>query len=114
MRKHADSDNEISDEALLSGIAVRDDQAVLIFVRRYQVACLDWPWLSLVTPFGRRRDTRAFIRIFATHQCLTRVGFSDLLDHSYHPNLASIQCGCADLFPRHRRIGVMNLNEQRS
>ena len=36
MRSDVYSDNEISDEALLSGIAVRDDQAVLIFVCRYQ------------------------------------------------------------------------------
>jgi RNA polymerase sigma factor (sigma-70 family) len=36
MRRHWSSDTEISDEALLSGLAVGDERAVLTFVRRYQ------------------------------------------------------------------------------
>ncbi len=36
MRSQTGSNDEISDEALLAGIAVNDDQSVLIFVRRYQ------------------------------------------------------------------------------
>jgi len=64
MRSDADSDNEISDEALLSGIAVRDDQAVLIFVRRYQRRLFGLA-LGILGDPGLAEDVtqEAFIRI---------------------------------------------------
>jgi RNA polymerase sigma-70 factor (ECF subfamily) len=64
MRNDADSDNEISDEALLSGIAVRDDQAVLIFVRRYQRRLFGLA-LGILGDPGLAEDVtqEAFIRI---------------------------------------------------
>ena len=64
MRSNEDSDGEIPDEALLSGIAVGDDQAVLIFVRRYQRRLFGLA-LGIVGDPGLAEDVtqEAFIRI---------------------------------------------------
>lgn len=58
------SDDEISDEALLSGIAVGDDSAVLIFVRRYQRRLFGLA-LGIVGEPGLAEDVtqEAFMRI---------------------------------------------------
>src|SRR5487761_1961845 len=64
MRRRTGSDDEISDEALLSGIAVGDDQAVLIFIRRYQRRLFGLA-LGIVGDPGTAEDVtqEAFIRI---------------------------------------------------
>src|SRR5487761_2273665 len=65
MRRRTGSDDEISDEALLSGIAVGDVQAVLIFIRRYQRRLFGLA-LGIVGDPGTAEDVsqEAFVRIF--------------------------------------------------
>jgi RNA polymerase sigma-70 factor (ECF subfamily) len=64
MKRRISSDDEISDEALLSGIAVNDDDAVLVFVRRYQRRLFGMAFAILGDP-GLAEDVtqEAFIRI---------------------------------------------------
>jgi RNA polymerase sigma-70 factor (ECF subfamily) len=64
MRKHTGGDDEVSDEALLSGVAVGDDRAVLAFVRRYQRRLFGLA-LGIVGDPGVAEDVaqEAFIRI---------------------------------------------------
>lgn len=64
-RRWNSSDDGVSDEALLSGIAVGDDQAALIFVRRYQRRLFGLA-VGIVGDAGDAEDVaqEAFIRIF--------------------------------------------------
>ena len=64
MRRQRVFDDEASDEALLSGIAVGDDRAVLAFVRRYQRRLFGLA-LGIVGDPGTAEDVaqEAFIRI---------------------------------------------------
>ena len=64
MRTHGSYDDEASDEALLSGVAVGDDRAVLAFVRRYQRRLFGLA-LGIVGDPGMAEDVaqEAFIRI---------------------------------------------------
>ena len=64
MRRRTGLDEEISDEALLSGIAVGDERSVLIFVRRYQRRLFGLA-LGIVCEPGLAEDItqEAFIRI---------------------------------------------------
>jgi RNA polymerase sigma-70 factor (ECF subfamily) len=64
MRRHGSYDDEASDEALLSGVAVGDDRAVLAFVRRYQRRLFGLA-LGIVGDSGMAEDVaqEAFIRI---------------------------------------------------
>lgn len=64
MRAHGTYDDEASDEALLSGVAVGDDRAVLAFVRRYQRRLFGLA-LGIVGDPGMAEDVaqEAFIRI---------------------------------------------------
>ncbi len=64
MKGRTGSDDEISDEVLLSGIAVGDDHAVLIFVRRYQRRLFGLA-LGIVGDPGLAEDVaqEAFMRI---------------------------------------------------
>lgn len=64
MKRSARYDDEISDEALLAGITVGDDQAVLIFVRRYQRRLFGLA-LGIVGEPGMAEDVtqEAFMRI---------------------------------------------------
>ena len=64
MRARANYDDETSDEALLSGVAVGDDRAVLVFVRRYQRRLFGLA-LGIVGDPGMAEDVaqEAFIRI---------------------------------------------------
>ena len=64
MRRPTGFDEEISDEALLSGIAVGDESSVLIFVRRYQRRLFGLA-LGIVCDPGLAEDVtqEAFIRI---------------------------------------------------
>ena len=66
VRRRAGSDDDgVSDEALLSGMAVGDDQAGLIFVRRYQRRLYGLA-VGIVGDAGDAEDVaqEAFIRIF--------------------------------------------------
>jgi len=65
MRARGSYDDETSDEALLSGVAVGDDRAVLAFVRRYQRRLFGFA-LGIVGDPGMAEDVaqEAFIRIF--------------------------------------------------
>jgi RNA polymerase sigma-70 factor (ECF subfamily) len=64
MRTHGSYADEASDEALLSGVAVGDDRAVLAFVRRYQRRLFGLA-LGIVGDPGMAEDVaqEAFIRI---------------------------------------------------
>jgi RNA polymerase sigma-70 factor (ECF subfamily) len=64
MRTPGSYDDEASDEALLSGVAVGDDRAVLAFVRRYQRRLFGLA-LGIVGDPGMAEDVaqEAFIRI---------------------------------------------------
>ena len=64
MGRRGNFDDEVSDEALLSGIAVGDDEAVLAFVRRYQRRLFGLA-LGIVGAPGTAEDVaqEAFIRI---------------------------------------------------
>jgi RNA polymerase sigma factor (sigma-70 family) len=64
MRPRGRYDEEASDEALLSGVAVGDDRAVLVFVRRYQRRLFGLA-LGIVGDPGMAEDVaqEAFIRI---------------------------------------------------
>ncbi len=64
-RRWSSSDDGLSDEALLSGIAVGDDEAGLIFVRRYQRRLYGLA-VAIVGDAGDAEDVtqEAFIRIF--------------------------------------------------
>jgi RNA polymerase sigma factor (sigma-70 family) len=64
MTRRRDSDDQVSDEALLSGIALDDDDAVLVFVRRYQRRLFGLA-LGIVGDAGSAEDVaqEAFIRI---------------------------------------------------
>jgi RNA polymerase sigma factor (sigma-70 family) len=64
-RRSNSSDDGVSDEALLSGIAVGDDQAGLTFVRRYQRRLFGLA-LGILGDAGDAEDVaqEAFIRIF--------------------------------------------------
>jgi RNA polymerase sigma-70 factor (ECF subfamily) len=64
MKHRRDSDDQISDEALLSGIALGDDDAMLIFVRRYQRRLFGLA-LGIVGDAGSAEDVsqEAFMRI---------------------------------------------------
>ncbi len=64
MDRRRDQLTEISDEALLSGIAANDEESVLIFVRRYQRRLFGMA-LSVVGDSGVAEDVaqEAFIRI---------------------------------------------------
>jgi RNA polymerase sigma-70 factor (ECF subfamily) len=64
MRQRPDFDDQVADEALLAGIAVHDEQAVLIFVRRYQRRLFGLA-LAIVGDPGLAEDVaqEAFIRI---------------------------------------------------
>jgi RNA polymerase sigma-70 factor (ECF subfamily) len=64
MRAHGSYDEEASDEALLSGVAIGDDRAVLAFVRRYQRRLFGLA-LGIVGDPGMAEDVaqEAFIRI---------------------------------------------------
>jgi RNA polymerase sigma factor (sigma-70 family) len=64
MRMRGRYDDEASDEALLSGVAVGDDRAVLAFVRRYQRRLFGLA-LGIVGDPGMAEDVaqEAFIRI---------------------------------------------------
>lgn len=64
MRTRHSFDDEASDEALLSGVAVGDDRAVLAFVRRYQRRLFGLA-LGIVGDPGMAEDVaqEAFIRI---------------------------------------------------
>ena len=64
MRASASSDDEVSDEALLSGIAVGDEDATVTFVRRYQRRVFGLA-LGIVGDPGLAEDVaqEAFIRI---------------------------------------------------
>jgi RNA polymerase sigma-70 factor (ECF subfamily) len=64
MRTQGSYDDEASDEALLSGVAVGDDRAVLAFVRRYQRRLFGLA-LGIVGDPGMAEDVaqEAFIRI---------------------------------------------------
>jgi RNA polymerase sigma factor (sigma-70 family) len=64
MRMRGTYDDEASDEALLSGVAVGDDRAVLAFVRRYQRRLFGLA-LGIVGDPGMAEDVaqEAFIRI---------------------------------------------------
>jgi len=64
MRTRGSYDDEASDEALLSGVAVGDDRAVLAFVRRYQRRLFGLA-LGIVGDSGMAEDVaqEAFIRI---------------------------------------------------
>ena len=64
MRVRTSYDEETSDEALLSGVAVGDDRAVLAFVRRYQRRLFGLA-LGIVGDPGMAEDVaqEAFIRI---------------------------------------------------
>jgi RNA polymerase sigma-70 factor (ECF subfamily) len=64
-RRWSSNDDGVSDEALLSGIAVGDDQAGLIFVRRYQRRLFGLA-IGIVGDAGDAEDVaqEAFIRIF--------------------------------------------------
>lgn len=64
MRTRGRIDDEASDEALLSGVAVGDDRAVLAFVRRYQRRLFGLA-LGIVGDPGMAEDVaqEAFIRI---------------------------------------------------
>jgi RNA polymerase sigma-70 factor (ECF subfamily) len=64
MKQRRDSDDQISDEALLSGIALGDDDAVLIFVRRYQRRLFGLAYVIL-SDVGSAEDVtqEAFMRI---------------------------------------------------
>jgi RNA polymerase sigma factor (sigma-70 family) len=64
MKRLSDADDQVSDEALLSGIAVGDERCVLIFVRRYQRRLFGLA-RGIVTDPGIAEDVaqEAFIRI---------------------------------------------------
>jgi RNA polymerase sigma-70 factor (ECF subfamily) len=64
-RRWSSNDDGVSDEALLAGIAVGDDQAGLIFVRRYQRRLFGLA-IGIVGDAGDAEDVaqEAFIRIF--------------------------------------------------
>lgn len=64
-RRWSSGDDGVSDEALLSGIAVGDDQAGLIFVRRYQRRLYGLA-VGILGDVGDAEDVaqEAFIRIF--------------------------------------------------
>src|SRR5579863_4333661 len=64
MRARGRYDEEASDEALLSGVAVGDDRAVLLFVRRYQRRLFGLA-LGIVGDPGMAEDVaqEAFMRI---------------------------------------------------
>jgi RNA polymerase sigma-70 factor (ECF subfamily) len=64
-RRWGSDDGGVSDEALLSGIAIGDDQAGLIFVRRYQRRLYGLA-VAIVGDVGDAEDVaqEAFIRIF--------------------------------------------------
>lgn len=64
MRKRHGKDEGVSDETLLSGIAVGDEQAVLTFVRRYQRRLFGLAF-GIVGDVGTAEDVaqEAFIRI---------------------------------------------------
>jgi RNA polymerase sigma-70 factor (ECF subfamily) len=64
MKRIRDSDDQVSDEALLSGIALGDDDAVLILVRRYQRRLFGLA-LGIVGDPGTAEDVaqEAFMRI---------------------------------------------------
>jgi RNA polymerase sigma factor (sigma-70 family) len=64
-RRKSQVGDEISDEALLSGMAIGDDQAGLTFVRRYQRRLFGLA-ISIVGDAGLAEDVtqEAFIRIF--------------------------------------------------
>ena len=66
MRRGIGQDDEgVSDEALLSGMAIGDDQAGLVFVRRYQRRMFGLA-IGIVGDAGRAEDVsqEAFLRIF--------------------------------------------------
>lgn len=64
MIPHGDDDTTVSDEALLSGIAVGDETSILVFVRRYQRRLFGMA-LTIVGEPGLAEDVtqEAFIRI---------------------------------------------------
>ena len=64
MKRLRDSDDQVSDEALLSGIALGDEDAMLLFVRRYQRRLFGLA-LGIVGDLGSAEDVaqEAFIRI---------------------------------------------------
>lgn len=64
MRRRPDSADEVPDEALLAGIALGDDEAVLAFVRRYQRRLFGLA-LGILEDVGGAEDVaqEAFIRI---------------------------------------------------
>jgi RNA polymerase sigma-70 factor (ECF subfamily) len=64
-RRWGSDDGGVSDEALLAGVAVGDDQAGLIFVRRYQRRLYGLA-VAIVGDVGDAEDVaqEAFIRIF--------------------------------------------------
>jgi RNA polymerase sigma-70 factor (ECF subfamily) len=64
MRQRPAEDDLVSDEALLSGVAIGDDQAIIIFVRRYQRRLFGLA-LGIVADPGIAEDVaqEAFIRI---------------------------------------------------
>ncbi|MDH2903628.1 MAG: RNA polymerase sigma factor [Actinomycetota bacterium] len=64
MSRHPDTDEHASDEALLAGIALGDDDAVLVFVRRYQRRLYGLA-LGIVGDAGIAEDVaqEAFMRI---------------------------------------------------
>jgi RNA polymerase sigma factor (sigma-70 family) len=65
MKARGDVESEVSDEALLAGIAIGDERAVLIFVRRYQRRLFGLAQ-GIVSDPGVAEDVaqEAFIRIF--------------------------------------------------
>jgi len=64
MRQGSEADEQVSDEALLSGVAIGDDQAIIAFVRRYQRRLFGLA-LGIVADPGIAEDVaqEAFIRI---------------------------------------------------
>ena len=64
MSKHWGTDDDVSDEALLAGIAAGDEKATLVFVRRYQRRIFGLA-LGIVGDAGAAEDVaqEAFIRI---------------------------------------------------
>lgn len=64
MIRRGDDDDEVADEALLAGIALGDEHATLVFVRRYQRRLFGLA-LGIVADAGTAEDVaqEAFVRI---------------------------------------------------